>query len=100
MGLLRGLSRKISHGMGVNAADATIAGAGGGVVGAMNSLDDPENLGGNMLGGAALGAGALGMQRAVMMLARQLKQARPDVPDEQIMRAAEEAVRRGGVNNG
>lgn len=95
MGLLSRLGKMVpSHGAALGAADAVIAGTGGGMIGALSSMDDPQNLLPNMAGGAALGASAMAWKPMIMALARKMKAARPDVPDEEIMKAAEEAIRR------
>lgn len=86
-----GLLNKLALG----AADTTIAGAGGGMIGTAASMGSPENLPQNAAMGAAIGVGgmgAMGLKRAIQALAAQLKKARPDLPDDQILMAAQKAV--------
>lgn len=97
LGALRGA--KIfpnAHEATLGAADTLIAGTGGGMVGGIASLGNPNDMGGNIGAGAALGAGLMGangVRKMVIELARAMKQQRPEVPDEQILKAAEMAVK-------
>lgn len=102
MGLLSRLGKaipRISDDISMAGADAVLGTAGGGALGALSGLGAPNELTPRTLAGAALGGGAagvFGMRRVVMALAQQMKRLHPNVSDEEIIRAAEEAVKFGG----
>lgn len=98
MGLLsKGLRMlKPGHEMAMAGSDAAIGATGGAVAGGMADLDGEGDVPGALTGMAAggLAGGALGSRRLIMALVQHIKRARPDVPDEEIMAAAEELAKR------
>ncbi len=99
MGLLSRFARSlpaVGHDATTAGADTVLGAAGGGALGAVSGMGEPDEftartLGGGLGGGAA--AGTMGLRRVIMALAREMKKQRPDVPDEEIMKAAEAAVK-------
>ncbi len=92
-----GLLQKLGQG----AADTFLMGAGGGALGAAaGAMSDEDSLVPGMIGGASLGLGmatGMGGRNLLKMLIRQLKHARPDLPDDVIvMEAQKRAQTLGG----
>ena len=102
MGLLKGLSR-LARGIGEDVFMAAPEAAAGGVLGTLGGALGGDisgvGMGEGALAGGAMGA-AIGARRLprdmLASIARALKQAHPDAPDDQIIQSAMEIIQRRG----